>query len=220
VRFNGGGGARAADRSFQGNVQNVQGNRQQLQHNRQNAANQYPAESPAITAKSPERRTQYQQNRQNAANQYQQNRQNAANQYQQNRQNYAENAREDWQDYCNNRNCGYGGYNYYYRPVIPRGRCRRAGGRRDGGLATRGCTTAYANGVAYQNCGGTYYQPSGSGYVVVAPPPSVPVGTTVAVLPAGATTTTLGGVRYYVANGVYYRPYLSEGRTVYVVSQP
>src|SRR5512139_1372272 len=41
VRFNGGSGARPADRSFQGNVQNVQGNRQQLQQNRQNAANQY-----------------------------------------------------------------------------------------------------------------------------------------------------------------------------------
>ena len=41
-----------------------------------------------------------------------------------------------------------------------------------------------------------------------------------ALISGGATTTTIDGVRYYAVNGVYYRPYINEGRTVYVVSQP
>lgn len=31
----------------------------------------------------------------------------------------------------------------------------------------RGCPQVYVNGMAYYSCGGVYYEPSGSGYVVV-----------------------------------------------------
>ncbi len=221
----GGGGGRSlnADRSGSmgggsvrfNNARNLPANRQQLQQNPRN-----------MTGQAQQNRTQTaqqaQQNRTQTAQQAQQNRANAANEWQQNRQDYREDTREDWQDYCDNRNCGYGGNNYYYRPGYPAPGAVAAGMAVGAAVASlpKGCTTVYSNGVAYRNCGGTYYQPSGNSYVVVAPPPSGPVGTTVAVLPAGATVTTIGGVRYHVVNGAYYRPYISNGRTVYVVSRP
>lgn len=53
-----------------------------------------------------------------------------------------------------------------------------------------------------------------------APGTAVPIGTTVAALPAGCTSTTIGGVGYFDCAGTYYKPAYQSDNLVYVVSKP
>jgi hypothetical protein len=67
------------------------------------------------------------------------------------------------------------------------------------------------NNVTYIVADGTYYQQSGTGYVVV-PPPS---GVTVTALPPGAVIVTVNGQTYFQAGDIYYQPAIQNGVTVY-----
>ncbi len=67
------------------------------------------------------------------------------------------------------------------------------------------------NNVTYIVADGTYYQPSGTGYVVVNPP----IGVVVTTLPPGAVQAIVNGQVYYQVAGVYYRPGIQNGVTVY-----
>ncbi len=75
----------------------------------------------------------------------------------------------------------------------------------------RGYSTVYVGSSPYAYYGGTYYQPSSSGYVVVAPP----IGVIVPVLPPGASVTVVNGGTYYAFNGLYYQPVMVGGMTQY-----
>jgi hypothetical protein len=75
----------------------------------------------------------------------------------------------------------------------------------------RGYSTVYVGSAPYAYYGGTYYQPSSSGYVVVAPP----IGVIVPVLPPGASVAVVNGGTYYSFNGLYYQPVLVNGGTQY-----
>jgi len=62
---------------------------------------------------------------------------------------------------------------------------------------------------------GVYLQPSGTEYVIVAPPP----GATVAYLPDGCTSVMSKGVSYFNCSGIYYQPFFQNGTAVYQVVQ-
>ena len=57
-------------------------------------------------------------------------------------------------------------------------------------------------GSRYMFWEGVWYRPSGSRFVVIAPP----IGIVVPVLPIGYLSLWIGGTRYYYANDVYYLP--------------
>jgi hypothetical protein len=61
---------------------------------------------------------------------------------------------------------------------------------------------------------GVWYRPSGSRFVVVAPP----IGLSISILPPFYTTLWVGGVPYYYADGVYYNWRPVERR--YIVVEP
>jgi len=58
--------------------------------------------------------------------------------------------------------------------------------------------------------------PQPQGFVVVAPP----IGVTVGSLPPGASPIYIRGGLYYQAGGVYYLPNMQGGITVYTTVQP
>jgi hypothetical protein len=62
---------------------------------------------------------------------------------------------------------------------------------------------------------GVYLQPSGSEYVIVAPP----VGATVDYLPDGCTSISSNGGYYFDCSGIYYQPFFENGVAVYQVVQ-
>lgn len=66
----------------------------------------------------------------------------------------------------------------------------------------------------YHFHGGVWYRPSGSRFVVVAPP----IGLSVSILPPFYTTLWVGGAPYFYADGVYYRWRPAERH--YVVVEP
>ena len=71
--------------------------------------------------------------------------------------------------------------------------------------------TVVVQNTTYLVSEGMYYQPQGTGYVVVNPP----VGVVVPAYPPGAVQTVVNDQVYYVANGLYYRPSMQNGVTVY-----
>lgn len=73
--------------------------------------------------------------------------------------------------------------------------------------------TIYVGGSDYIYSDGVFLEPSGSEYVVVAPP----VGAVVNYLPQGCTTTQTTGGTYYNCSGIYYQPVFQNGATVYQV---
>lgn len=75
--------------------------------------------------------------------------------------------------------------------------------------------TVYVGSTSYIYSDGIYMQPSGSEYVVVAPP----TGAIVTYLPDGCTQTQTAGGSYYNCSGVYYQPFYQNGSTVYKVVQ-
>jgi hypothetical protein len=76
--------------------------------------------------------------------------------------------------------------------------------------------TVVVQSTTYLVSEGVYYQPSGTGYVVVNPPPGVIVSS----CPPGAVQTVVNGQLYFVANGMYYRPAMQNGVTVYTTVLP
>jgi len=75
--------------------------------------------------------------------------------------------------------------------------------------------TVVVKNVTYIVADDVYYQPSGSGYVVVNPP----VGVTVGALPPGSTQILINGQVYFLCGGLHYRPAIQNGVTVYTTVQ-
>ncbi len=75
--------------------------------------------------------------------------------------------------------------------------------------------TVYVGSTPYMYSDGVYLQPSGSEYLVVAPPP----GATVNYLPDGCTSLVSNGNSYFNCSGIYYQPYFQNGTAVYRVVQ-
>ncbi|MBJ7900086.1 MAG: hypothetical protein GC158_09235 [Cyanobacteria bacterium RI_101] len=217
--FNRSGGSHnrsAGQANRQSPSQSRQGDRQSIQQNRQSTWQDGQAQ-----------RSQNQQNRQSTwqdgqaqRSQNQQNRQNQMSNNQSNRQNQINNNQNNRQNFIDDNNNWYGGGWYgggYYAP---------AGWGVVGlttGLALGSALaapppyydTVYVGSTSYIYSDGVYLQPSGSQYVVVAPPP----GATVAYLPDGCVSIAANGASYFNCSGVYYQPYFQNGATVYQVVQ-
>ena len=115
---------------------------------------------------------------QNYGKEKQDSRQQAASNRQEDRQDYGKNSREDWQEYGDDRYGGYGGR--YYGGSYPTGGV--AAGMVIGATLTAAafnaqkssCSSVAVNGITYQQCGSTWYQPSYQGgdvtYIVVNAP--------------------------------------------------
>ncbi len=73
----------------------------------------------------------------------------------------------------------------------------------------------YVGSNSYMYSDGVYLQPSGSEYMVVAPPSEA----TVNYLPDGCTSLVSNGVSYFNCSGIYYQPYFQNGIAVYKVVQ-
>ena len=81
----------------------------------------------------------------------------------------------------------------------------------------RGTTTVYHSGSPYYYSDGVFYEPSDSGYEVVAPP----LGITVNRLPRGAEIEKVGNLQYFVYNDTYYQALYGGSGVVYqVVEDP
>jgi hypothetical protein len=158
-------GGTASGGSFQGSAAS--------QASRQNTAKQMQGRQQAGDAANRE-------DWQNYGKEKQQSRQQAASDRQEDRQNYGKNAREDWQEYGEDYHGGYRGRYYGGSSAYPTGGV--AAGMVIGATMTAAafnaqkasCSSVSVNGVTYQQCGSTWYQPSYSGgsvsYVVVNPP--------------------------------------------------
>lgn len=73
--------------------------------------------------------------------------------------------------------------------------------------------TVYVGGSPYLYSDGIYVQPSGSSYIVTAPP----VGAVVGYLPDGCTATNSNGTQLFECSGVVYQPFYQNGDVVYQV---
>ncbi len=96
------------------------------------------------------------------------------------------------------------------------------------------CTVVVVNGIGYQQCGSTWYQPQLSAtnttYVVVNPPASAPaatgtppapaIGSTVQTLPPSCTEAVVKGTTYLKCGDVWYQPQVSGPTTTYLVVNP
>jgi hypothetical protein len=112
--------------------------------------------------------------------QKQEDRQDYGTQKQEDRQDYGKNAREDWQEYGEGYHGGYRGEYYSGSSAYPTGGV--AAGMVIGATMTAAafnaqkssCSSLVVNGMTYQRCGSTWYQPSYQGgsvtYIVVSPP--------------------------------------------------
>ncbi len=98
---------------------------------------------------------------------------------------------------------GYYGHNHYYPPY----------GYSVSFLSPGYLSFAYGSGRFFFSSG-IWYRPSGSSYVVIAPP----IGIGIPVLPPYATPVVIDGTSYYYANGAYYAP--AAGTSGYVVVNP
>jgi hypothetical protein len=96
-------------------------------------------------------------------------------------------------------------------------------------------TTAHAAGVAQgtaaaqQQTAAAQQQAAAAKQQAAAAPPApapaaagavLPMGTVVAMLPAGCVTTPVGGVEYYYCGGNFYRAVFQGNSLVYVTAQP
>jgi hypothetical protein len=94
---------------------------------------------------------------------------------------------------------------------------RRVSNRNDNGagqpinVLPNGCYTQVVSGVAYQNCGGVYYQtiPGQTTYVIVQPP------VVVSTLPVGCITKQLGGSTFFECGSQVYKSAVINGQSVY-----
>lgn len=74
-----------------------------------------------------------------------------------------------------------------------------------------GCYTQVISGVAYQNCGGVFYQtiPGQTTYVIVQPP------VVISALPVGCVTKQLGGSTFFECGVQVYKSTVINGQPVY-----
>ena len=109
---------------------------------------------------------------------------------------------------------GYGSRPYYYHPYHPYvwGRFWHPFGFFAATLTADAIMFNWNNQQYYYD-EGVYYQPSGNGYAVVAPP----VGAVVSYLPTGYITVMVGDDTYYYYGGAFY---ISQGGSFRVVPAP
>jgi hypothetical protein len=74
-------------------------------------------------------------------------------------------------------------------------------------------STVYVGSTPYMYSDGVYMQPSGSSYIIVAPP----AGAVVDYLPDGCEIKQINTTTYYNCSNVYYQPFYQNGSTVYKV---
>jgi hypothetical protein len=98
----------------------------------------------------------------------------------------------------------------------PYGGCCGSSGGSAAGAAAVGMMGGMAMGAAMESA----TTPRQSTTVVenVQAPATMPIGTTVPVLPPGATPTQVNGTEYFYVNGTYFRPVFNGSQVVYVAT--
>ncbi|MEA5509748.1 DUF6515 family protein [Crocosphaera sp. UHCC 0190] len=203
-------GSRSSERSInsqtrQGNQQTRQGNIQQNQQTRQGNIQQNQQTRQGTQQERQTERTERTNTRQQQQTERTNTRQEQSTNRQQNRQDFIDDNyyRGGW----------YGGG--YYVPAAW-GWAGLATGLAIGASVASPppyYDTVYLGSTSYIYSDGIYFEPTGSSYVVVAPP----TGAVVSYLPEGCSQTQVNNTVYYSCSDIYYEPFYQNGSTVYRV---